>query len=242
MVALPLINNITRIENHEQFKIQYVAAVGFALCTDSLFAFTMVFLIVVYSFPLCLYRYGFLIYFSMWQLPFWSLCGHCCWKKKLFLSVMILEILSFVFPFFVFHFDNVLFQLAILVILWPWISWKKKMFLSVMVLEIVCFVFGVGLAAPDLDSEYPIGRWVYGVFQILVWVKWAGGSYILTKKNSSEFFGINPHGWGILLYSSAFFLNAVLAGVRCKWDPWLWGYLFSEKHGLPPSPQASFQP
>jgi hypothetical protein len=66
----------------------------------------------------------------------------------------------------------------------------------------------------------------------LVWVKWTTGSYILTRGNSLEFFGKSPHGWGNLVYSSAFFLNAVLAGVRYKWGAWPWSSSFPKKNGI----------
>lgn len=73
------------------------------------------------------------------------------------------------------------------------------------------------------------GRWVYGALQVLVWVKWATGSYLLGEyppeydSQSKDENGILVYSSaftydnGILVYSSAFWLNALLAGVRFKW-------------------------
>lgn len=73
-------------------------------------------------------------------------------------------------------------------------------------------------------------RWIYSALQVLVWVKWAAGSYLLGERLSKYDCGpimterlaaSRGEKWtdnGILVYSSAFLLNAFLAGVRGKWD------------------------
>lgn len=104
------------------------------------------------------------------------------------------------------------------------------MILGVIVLEIAFAV----LVALSLNNG--IGRWVYGALQLLVWVKWVIGSWILGAF-SPEYVPTtfaprqwNDHGRAVLKYSSAqwvdegtlvycssFFLNAVMVGVMGDW-------------------------
>ena len=56
-----------------------------------------------------------------------------------------------------------------------------------------------------------IGKWVYGALQALIWIKWAIGSYMLGDCNERV-------ARTDIRSSSAFMLNAVLAGVRGKWQ------------------------
>ena len=64
-----------------------------------------------------------------------------------------------------------------------------------------------------------IGKWVYGALQALIWIKWAIGSYMLGDCNERVAGKGNRFSFqrGTIVYSSAFMLNAVLAGVRGKW-------------------------
>lgn len=113
-----------------------------------------------------------------------------------------------------------------------WISIISIITAGGFALEIVCIVAGSAVAGTLGIKAF--GRWVYAVLQILVWLKWAMGSLALNEEISIEFFGENPKSGAMLMYSSAFMLNAVLAGVRCKWEAWPWkdNHLFSRKLGL----------
>lgn len=110
-------------------------------------------------------------------------------------------------------------------------AWFALTVFAMFALQIACIVSWSAVAGTLGIKGF--GRWVYSVLQILVWVKWAVGSFCLTGEISIEFRGRNPGAWGILPYSSAFMLNAVLAGVRCKWERWPWegNHLFSRKLG-----------
>ena len=87
------------------------------------------------------------------------------------------------------------------------------------------------------DIFYPaiVSFFVFGTCVALqtMCIIWAFGSYLLNYHNSIEFFGINPIRYINLWYSLAFLLNAILAGVRCKWEAWPWkdNNLFSRKMG-----------
>lgn len=102
---------------------------------------------------------------------------------------------------------------------------------AMIVLEIAC----IALLCSTLARVWGIKgfhrwRWIYSALQVLVWVKWAAGSYLLGEHLSKYDCGpimterlaaSRPKKWtdnGILVYSSAFLLNAFLAGVRGKWD------------------------
>jgi hypothetical protein len=102
---------------------------------------------------------------------------------------------------------------------------------TVVALEVACIEAGSAVAGTLGIRGFR--RWIYGALQILVWAKWATGSHFLNKRNSREFFGKSLNRWEVLMYSSAPLLNAVLAGVRCKWEPWPWkdNHLFSRKLG-----------
>nr|ABK21800.1 unknown [Picea sitchensis] len=104
-----------------------------------------------------------------------------------------------------------------------------------MVLCLETFAIAILIVLIESGEKY-IGRWIYGALQALVWLKWAAGSYILNFEKSREFLGETPHTWGVLVHSSAFMLNAVLAGVRCKWKlsklwPWKHHHLVPRKLG-----------
>ena len=75
---------------------------------------------------------------------------------------------------------------------------------------------------------------IYSAMQGLVWVKWAIGSYLLgerlpkhesgpvmTTEYEKDCTKKQKPRWtdnGILVYSSAFFLNSILAGIRGQWQ------------------------
>jgi hypothetical protein len=102
---------------------------------------------------------------------------------------------------------------------------------AVIVLEITYIVSGVAVATTLGIKGF--GKWVYAALQGLVWVKWGIGSIILDEfmeefdtrqQRTSNTIHPYPNGRGtryrfesgILVYS-AFFLNAILAGVRANW-------------------------
>lgn len=95
---------------------------------------------------------------------------------------------------------------------------SSYMRLTVIVIEILFVAVVVVL----LCLNEGIGRWVYSALQLLVWVKWAIGSYLLGVYSPDYDPGYRGEQskWvdnGTLVYSSAFLLNAVLAGVRGDW-------------------------
>jgi hypothetical protein len=99
----------------------------------------------------------------------------------------------------------------------PGLNLFIPLFTMVLFMEAFAIAILIVLIQWSVESgEKYIGRWIYGALQALVWLKWAAGSYILNFEKSQEFLGESPHTWGILVHSSAFMLNAVLAGVRCK--------------------------
>lgn len=87
----------------------------------------------------------------------------------------------------------------------------------------------VGAAVVGALGMKAIGRWIYSVMEGIVWVKWGIGSYLLgeysieydNSRRSRESEGGFRRNWGsqggVLVYSSSFLLNAILAGVRAKW-------------------------
>lgn len=104
---------------------------------------------------------------------------------------------------------------------------NRLMILVVIIFEIAfAVVFGLNKR---------IGRWVYGALQLLVWVKWLSGSFILgayspeyvptrAKRKKGEdggaFLDYSSAQWddeGSLVYSSSFLLNAVMVGVMGDW-------------------------
>jgi hypothetical protein len=132
---------------------------------------------------------------------------------------------------------SIAFSPVVTPMLWLYFMWRKHnysgelMIMTAISLETAWIVIGSTVAG-TLGMKV-FGRWIYGAFQILVWVKWATGSYVLNHGISSEFFGRIPEERLALPYSFAFLLNAVLAGVRCKWEAWPWkdNHLFSRKLG-----------
>lgn len=102
--------------------------------------------------------------------------------------------------------------------------------LAVIILEIACIVSVSAVLGTLGIKEF--GRWVYSALQGLVWIKWGIGCYLLgeyspghvRRRSSVNTSGKGPETlryssarWldhGTLVYSSAFFFNAVLAGVR----------------------------
>lgn len=75
-----------------------------------------------------------------------------------------------------------------------------------------------------LGMKKGLGRWLYSVIQVLVWLKWGIGSLLLGDRNLEEIYMDLSRGTfhidrrrGTLIYCSAFLVNAILAGVRGKW-------------------------
>lgn len=94
-----------------------------------------------------------------------------------------------------------------------------KVLLAIL-LEIACIV--VGSVVARLMGIKVFGKWVYSALQVLVWVKWAIGGDILEKYSQASS-GDKPHEWKAFVFSTAFLLNAALAGARSKWAPsWPW--------------------
>lgn len=81
--------------------------------------------------------------------------------------------------------------------------------LLMIILEITCIAaVSVVVKISDINA---FGKWIFLTLQVLVWVKWGIGSYIVDNN-----FGDHS---GILVCSSAFLLNAALTGVRSDWRP-----------------------
>jgi len=107
---------------------------------------------------------------------------------------------------------------------------KKLMLRAVIVLEIGCIA--TGSAILGILGTKGFGRWVYSALQVLVWVKWGIGCYVLgeyspeyvhrpsrtiTMDSGHKILAHSSGRWtdhGILVYSSAFLFNAVLSAVR----------------------------
>lgn len=89
---------------------------------------------------------------------------------------------------------------------------------TMIVLQISCIVSSSLVArAVGIKSFH---RWVYGAVQVLVWLKWGIGSYLLGQYMPRE---RSRPPWtygktGMYMYASAFWLNAILAGARAKWE------------------------
>eukprot|EP01018_Ginkgo_biloba_P005379 Gb_27442 [translate_table: standard] len=84
---------------------------------------------------------------------------------------------------------------------------------AVIILEILC-IAAAGTVAGILGVK-AFGTWLYSALQGMVWVKWGFGSYLLGEYLEDE------SRWaesGILVYSSAFLLSAILAGVGGRWQ------------------------
>jgi hypothetical protein len=111
---------------------------------------------------------------------------------------------------------------------------ERLMLLVMIVLEMSCIVSGSAVLRTLGVKGF--GKWVYSAMQILVWVKWGIGSYLMDKflnelhstecgrRTDGNILGYSSRRWssyrlesGILVYSSAFLLNAILAAVRAKW-------------------------
>lgn len=109
-------------------------------------------------------------------------------------------------------------SLALLSVSLRWIYEYREeniMFLGEILLETVYIVVGTVMVVKGMG----IGKWVYGALQALIWIKWAIGSYMLGDCNERVAFKDRPSFKpGIIVYSTAFMLNAVLAGVRGKWE------------------------
>ena len=85
--------------------------------------------------------------------------------------------------------------------------------LIAIILEIICIVAVTVVATTLVINSFR--KWVYSAVQALVWVKWGLGSYILDKYLTDNS--------GVLVLSSAFLLNAALAGIRSDWKAyWAW--------------------
>lgn len=87
----------------------------------------------------------------------------------------------------------------------------------VVILEVGC----IASVVVRLSMKKGLGRWVYSGMQVLVWVKWGIGSFLLGDKATEDEYGSPYFLWtrktGTWVYCSAFLLNAMLAGVRRKW-------------------------
>lgn len=141
--------------------------------------------------------------------------GSVVWFLKLFALVPLIGAFAVISP--VFH-PGILLSGPVKVL--PNHPYAYLLIATGLLFEMACVVswsvLAVTLAIKDL------GRWLYGALQILIWLKWATGSYLLDEENSEAFYGRVPHRTSLIYYSSAFWINAVLAGVRCKWDTWPW--------------------
>lgn len=128
------------------------------------------------------------------------------------------------------------------------------MLFTMIYLEIVCLLSCSILAGTVGIKAF--GKWIYSGLQTLVLLKWLIGSALLDSGiwrnvfeiasfgigahvlqlvsfagGETEFYGRTPPTWAPLTYSTAFLLNAFLAGVRAKWGHWEWrvSHLWSRK-------------
>lgn len=116
------------------------------------------------------------------------------------------------------------------------------MLFTMIYLEIVCLLSYSILAGTVGIKAF--GKWIYSGLQTLVLFKWLIGSALLDSGiwgnvfgivnfsgGETEFYGATPPTWAPLTYSSAFLLNAFLAGIRTKWGHWEWkvSHLWSRK-------------
>lgn len=112
------------------------------------------------------------------------------------------------------------------------VGWRKVCLVwAVIMLEIMCIViFGAVARTWGLKG---FGRWVFSVMEGMVWIKWGIGSYLLGEYASEHESGVfrtsfpypvdEQSNWikdGILVYSSAFWINSSLAAARtrAKWE------------------------
>jgi hypothetical protein len=111
----------------------------------------------------------------------------------------------------------------------PSIAW-----VAMIVLEMVCILYCSTVVGTVGVKGF--GTWLYSVVQGIVWVKWGIASYLLGEYLEERdiprrgLHGIvecgvveGLHGTvrmrhGIVMYFNAFLLNALLAGVRGRWD------------------------
>lgn len=107
----------------------------------------------------------------------------------------------------------------------------QYLFITAICTETMCLV-SFFIVLQILGAE-GFGNWLYSAVQILVFLKWMAGCYILDGETWRQFHGwTSPSTRDFLPYSSAFLLNGALAGVRATWDPWPWKdiHLLSRKH------------
>lgn len=85
---------------------------------------------------------------------------------------------------------------------------------TMIVFQILCIVSS-SVVARAVGIK-PFDRWVYGAVQGLVWAKWGIGTYLIGQYvDETE---LTHKSTGKYMCSSAFFLNAILAGARAKWQ------------------------
>lgn len=94
------------------------------------------------------------------------------------------------------------------------LSRRSGMVLVVIILEVTGMV-AASVVMGTLGIKV-FGKWLYSALHVLVWVKWVVGSYLLGEY-PPEYESEIDYDNGILVYSSIFLLNAVLAGVRGSW-------------------------
>lgn len=85
----------------------------------------------------------------------------------------------------------------------------------VMVLVVIILEIAGSVVMGTLGIKV-FGKWLYSALHVLVWVKWGVGSYLLGEY-PPEYESEIDYDNGILVYSSLFLLNSVLAGVRVSW-------------------------
>lgn len=98
------------------------------------------------------------------------------------------------------------------------LSSRSKNFISrsvVMVLVVIILEIAGTVVMGTLGIKV-FGKWLYSALHVLVWVKWGVGSYLLGEY-PPEYESEIDYDNGILVYSSLFLLNSVLAGVRVSW-------------------------
>lgn len=96
----------------------------------------------------------------------------------------------------------------------------KIVFTVLIILEIGCIISGSAILGSVGIKAY--GRWIYSALQALVWVKWGCGTSFLGAYSYDYDRIVVPWAYDVsaghgLMCASAFFLNAILAGVRGQW-------------------------